>query len=231
MISLSLQQSKKQKYKSVSSDERQKIIKMFLENAFSATQIAHLTGHNLSTIKAIYRIYKNEGRIKKKERRDREIQIRQNVLVFVVDEKTKKMNIIAKQQLQKDLILKNLEYPQESFQNTINETFQNSAKDVLQHLDSLQKKQCFNSIIKKAQIDGLEIKEFQEISQFSNQVNQSFKIQSQYQYFRNIFSPKEQSQKNVQLFQPQNFQQQLKSLSELKKILEFQFKDYFKKSQ
>lgn len=50
-------------------------------------QIANLTGHNLSTIKAIYRIYKNEGRINKKEKRDKQIKIKQNVIVLVVDEK------------------------------------------------------------------------------------------------------------------------------------------------
>ncbi|CAD8080066.1 unnamed protein product [Paramecium sonneborni] len=205
---------------------------MFLENAFSATQIAHLTGHNLSTIKAIYRIYKNEGRINKKERRDRQIQIKKNMLVLVVDEKTKKMNVIAKNQLKQDLILKNIDQPQESFQNTINETLQNSVNDVLQQLDSQQSKQFFNTMIKNAQKDGLEIKEFQEISEFSEEVSQRFKIQSQVQYFRNLFSPKEKSQQQQQLLYPQNIESQLyKNLSDLKKIFEFQVKDYFQKSQ
>ncbi|CAD8161603.1 unnamed protein product [Paramecium pentaurelia] len=232
MISLSLKQSKKQKYKSVSSDERQQIIKLFLENAYSANQIANLTGHNLSTIKAIYRIYKNEGRIYKKEKRDKQIKIKQNVIVLVVDEKTRHMNIIAKQQQKQELIIKNEEIPYLSFENTINETFLNSAGDVLKHLDSLESKQCFNQTIKKVKIQSLEIKDFQEIKENTNQVKERIKIQSQIQQFRNLFSSQELPNKQKkQPSLPKNLQLQPNSnISDLKNILEFQINDYFQKS-
>lgn len=62
-------------------------------------QIANLTGHNLSTIKAIYRIYKNEGRIYKKEKRDKQTKIKQNVIVLVVDEKYPIYTIIVEQDI------------------------------------------------------------------------------------------------------------------------------------
>ncbi|CAD8149957.1 unnamed protein product [Paramecium octaurelia] len=210
MISLSLQQSKKQKYKSVSSDERQQIIKLFLENAYSANQIANLTGHNLSTIKAIYRIYKNEGRIYKKEKRDKQIKIKKNVVVFVIDEKTRHMNIIAKQQLKKEIVIKNKEI----------------------HLNDFESKQCFLQSLKKVKIEGLEMKDFQEIKEITNQVKERIKIQSQIQQFLNLFSSEElKRQQNKLPSLPQNHQLQLNSkISDLKNILEFQINDYFQKS-
>ncbi|CAK69892.1 unnamed protein product (macronuclear) [Paramecium tetraurelia] len=158
MISLSLQQSKKQKYKSISSDERQQVIKLFLENAYSANQIANITGHNLSTIKAIYRIYKKEGRIYKKEKRDKQIKIKKNVVLLVIDEKTSHLNIMAKQQFKQEIVIMNKEIPFLSFENTINETILNSAVDVLKHLDSFESKQCFLQSLKKVKIESFEMK-------------------------------------------------------------------------
>ncbi|CAK80461.1 unnamed protein product (macronuclear) [Paramecium tetraurelia] len=231
MKNLSLKQSKRQKYNSVCSDDRQKIIKMFLENDYTAIQIAQLTGHNLSTIKAIYRIYKNEGRINKKERRDRQINIQQNVVVLMVDEKTRKMKIIRKQQLKQEFIMKNTEYTYESIQNTINQTFQNSTADLIKQLDGLSSKQCFNQLIKKIQIEGLDIKDFKEISEITNKFKNRIKISSQIQYFQNLFS---QQESNYQEKQPQPTQKLNHSLNhdinDLKRIFEFQIKDYFLQS-
>ncbi|CAD8160231.1 unnamed protein product [Paramecium octaurelia] len=232
MKNLSLKQSKRQKYNSVSSDDRQKIIKMFLENDYSAIQIAHLTGHNLSTIKAIYRIYKNEGRINKKERRDRQINIQQNVVVLMVDEKTRKMKIIRKQQSKQEFIMKNTEYTYESIQNTINQTFQNSTADIIKQLDSLSSKQCFNQLIKKGQIEGLDIKDFKEISEITNKFKNRIKISSQLQYFQNLFSKSELHYQEKQPQPTQKLQQFLNSdINDLKRIFEFQIKDYFLKSK
>ncbi|CAD8168706.1 unnamed protein product [Paramecium pentaurelia] len=231
MINLSLKHSKRQKYNSISSDERQNIIKMFLENDYSAIQIAQLTGHNLSTIKAIYRIYKNEGRINKKERRDRQINIKQNVVVLMVDDNTRKMKIIRKQQLKQELILKNTEYNYESIQNTINQTLQNSTDDIIKQLDSLSSKQCFNQQIQKAQIDGINIKDFKEISEITTKFKNRINISSQISYFQNLFSKQELNYQEKQLLSPPKFKPQLQSnISELKRIFEFQIKDYFEKS-
>ncbi|CAD8075105.1 unnamed protein product [Paramecium primaurelia] len=231
MINLSLKHSKRQKYNSISSDERQNIIKMFLENDYSAIQIAHLTGHNLSTIKAIYRIYKNEGRINKKERRDRQINIKQNVVVLMLDDNTRKMKIISKQQLKQELILKNTEYNYEPIQNTINQTLQNSTDDIIKHLDSISSKQCFNQQIQKAQIDGINIKDFKEISEITTKFKNRINISSQISYFQNLFSKQELNYQEKQLLSPPKFKPQLSSnISELRRIFEFQIKDYFEKS-
>lgn len=45
-----------------------------------------ITGHNASTIKAIYQIYKKEGRINKKVKRDKILNLSYGLMLFVVDD-------------------------------------------------------------------------------------------------------------------------------------------------
>ncbi|CAD8073847.1 unnamed protein product [Paramecium sonneborni] len=78
--------NKRSKYKSINSNERALIIQYIEEYKYSTSHVSMITGHNKSTIKAIYQVYKKEGRVYKKEKRDRILNITAQVLLFVVDD-------------------------------------------------------------------------------------------------------------------------------------------------
>ena len=83
----------KSKYKTISSDERSYILKQFIDRGLTATQVflyiikvSQETGHNLSTIKAIFRVYKKEGRVHKKIKRDMHLRLIRHYAVLVYDD-------------------------------------------------------------------------------------------------------------------------------------------------
>ncbi|CAD8083792.1 unnamed protein product [Paramecium sonneborni] len=231
MISINIKQEKKQRYKSVNSEERLKIIKYFIEGSLSASQIAQITGHNLSTIKAIFRIYKNEGRINKKEKRDRELHIQKNVAVFVVDEKTRYLNLIFKQHMKQEVILRSHDQFSEQQNDIINETLQQSANEVRNNMNSYQSKKNFDQALKRIQTNGIKEEDFQNISLKDNfQTNTYTQINGS--TISNLFKNKqEQSFEKAQVIPPQKICiKQNQELNDLKRVFQQQVEEFLGKT-
>ncbi|CAD8078846.1 unnamed protein product [Paramecium sonneborni] len=86
MMKIKKEKIQRSKYKSISSDERELIIQYIEQYKYSSSHVSIITGHNISTIKAIYQVYKREGRIQKKQKRDKILKITSQVLFFVADD-------------------------------------------------------------------------------------------------------------------------------------------------
>lgn len=54
----------------------------FLHNS----KVSMITGHNASTIKAIYQVYKKEGRVHKKDKRDKVLNVVTQLQLYMVDD-------------------------------------------------------------------------------------------------------------------------------------------------
>ncbi|CAK80930.1 unnamed protein product (macronuclear) [Paramecium tetraurelia] len=80
------QKASRTKYKSISSSERALIIHYIEQYKYSTTHVSMITGHNASTIKAIYSVYKKQGRINKKAKRDKILNLTFRFILFVADD-------------------------------------------------------------------------------------------------------------------------------------------------
>ncbi|CAD8062443.1 unnamed protein product [Paramecium primaurelia] len=89
MMKIKKQKNKRSKYKSINSNERALIIQYIEEYKYSTSHVSLITGHKTSTIKAIYQVYKKEGRINKKEKRDKILNITTQVILVVADDTNK----------------------------------------------------------------------------------------------------------------------------------------------
>ncbi|CAD8162567.1 unnamed protein product [Paramecium pentaurelia] len=231
MIDMNMKPEKKQKYKSVNSEERSKIINYFIEGSLSASQIAQITGHNLSTIKAIFRIYRNEGRINKKEKRDRELHIQKNVAVFIVDDKTRYLKFISKQHMKQEVILRSHDKFCESQRDIVNETLQKSANEVRNNLNSFQSKRNFDQALQRILTNGKKEDDFINISSNNNmQLDANTKVNVS--TITNLLKNKEDqpSRKSAQLTPQKIWFNQDHQLTDLKRIFEFQVQEYLGKS-
>ncbi|CAD8073334.1 unnamed protein product [Paramecium sonneborni] len=228
---MNIKLEKKQRYKSVNSEERLKIIKYFLEGSLSASQIAQVTGHNLSTIKAIFRIYRNEGRINKKQKRDRELHIQKNVAVFVVDEKKRSLNLILKQQTKQEVILRSHDQFYEQQNDIVNETIQQSVNEVINNMNSYQSKQNFDQALKIMLKDGFNGDDFINISTMVNQQSNTYS-QINGSAISNLFKNKQQqpSQK-IEIITPKKiWPKKNQELNDLKRVFQQQLEEYLGKS-
>ncbi|CAD8176172.1 unnamed protein product [Paramecium octaurelia] len=223
---------KKQKYQSVNSEERLKIIKYFIEGSLSASQIAQITGYNLSTIKAIFRVYRNEGRIDKKQKRDRELHAQKNVAVFIVDEETRYLKFIVKQQTKKEVILRSHEKFMETSNDIVNITLQKAENEIRNNLSNLQSKRNFDESLESILKNGIKEKEIINIPQRRNyqfEPNSYIDVKT----ISNLFKQRENlPQKKTCTQTPQNFgMHQEQQLTEIKRVFEFQVQEYLRKSQ
>ncbi|CAD8180192.1 unnamed protein product [Paramecium octaurelia] len=80
------QKASRTKYKSISSSERALIIHYIEQYKYSTSHVSMITGHNASTIKAIYSVYKKQGRINKKAKRDKILNLTFRFILFVADD-------------------------------------------------------------------------------------------------------------------------------------------------
>ncbi|CAK61572.1 unnamed protein product (macronuclear) [Paramecium tetraurelia] len=228
---MNIKPEKKQKYKSVNSEERSKIINYFIEGSLSASQIAQITGHNLSTIKAIFRIYRNEGRINKKEKRDREVHIQKNVAVFIVDDQTRSLKFISKQHMKQEVILRSHDKFCESQIDILNETLQKSASEVRNNLNSFQSKRNFDQALQRMLTNGKKEDDFINISS-----NTTFQLDANTRVnvskISNLLKNKEdQLSKKAPLLTPQKtWFKQDHQLTDLKRVFELQVQEYLGKS-
>ncbi|CAK80162.1 unnamed protein product (macronuclear) [Paramecium tetraurelia] len=222
----------KQKYQSVNSEERLKIIKYFIEGSLSASQIAQITGYNLSTIKAIFRVYRNEGRIDKKQKRDRELHAQKNVAVFIVDEETRYLKFIIKQQTKKEVILRSHEKYMETSNDIVNITLQKAQNEIRNNLSNLQSKRNFDESLESILKNGIKEKEIINIPQRRNyqfEPNSYIDVKT----ISNLFKQRENLPLKKTCTQTsQNFgMHQEQQLSDVKRIFEFQVEEYLRKSQ
>ncbi|CAD8133647.1 unnamed protein product [Paramecium pentaurelia] len=194
--------------------------------------IAQITGHNLSTIKAIYRIYRNEGRINKKEKRDRELHTQKNVAVFVVDEETRYLKFIIKQHTKKEIILRSHEKFSESQDDIVNITLQKAANEIRNNLNSLQSKKNFDQSLESIMKNGIKDKEIINIpfkSNFQFDANSYINVKT----ISNLFKQSENlplKKTCIQTPQKQWIQQE-QQINDLKRIFELQVQEYLGKSQ
>ncbi|CAD8156551.1 unnamed protein product [Paramecium octaurelia] len=100
MKKIKKQKNQRSKYNRVNSNERALIIQYIEEYKYSTSHVSLITGHNISTIKAIYSVYKKEGRVQKKEKRDKILYITTQVLLLVVDD-TKESCVQLGEEIQK----------------------------------------------------------------------------------------------------------------------------------
>ncbi|CAK77499.1 unnamed protein product (macronuclear) [Paramecium tetraurelia] len=148
MMKIKKQKNQRSKYKCLNSSERALIIQYIEEYKYSTSHVSLITGHNISTIKAIYQVYKKEGRIQKKEKRDKILNSIAQVQLFVVDDMNEK--------------LINLGYQTEEFK--VSNDDDSSAKEF--------KEQMLKELIQKKQSQILSLLSNQQaVLRFTNDIN------------------------------------------------------------
>ncbi|KAM3129446.1 hypothetical protein pb186bvf_018438 [Paramecium bursaria] len=128
----------KSKYKTISSDERSYILKQFIDRGLTATQVSQETGHNLSTIKAIFRVYKKEGRVHKKLKRDMHLKLIRHYAVLLYDDEKSQPQfefLQAKRKITNHIIREGQDC-QDHVENELRNQIDSSKVKVLQYLNS-----------------------------------------------------------------------------------------------
>ncbi|CAD8172836.1 unnamed protein product [Paramecium octaurelia] len=169
------------KYKPIPGNERIQIVKALVNSKMSPSQVSDLTGYNLSTIKAIYRVYKQEGRMWKKEKRDQLVKVIQNFAICLIDEATNTIQLMAVKSTKSDQIKNNndLEILEDkTHENSIKFFKENESKLSLIIKDQNQKEEL------KKQFQTLNITEFQDISKSALKPKHSLKWKKIKKYFQ-----------------------------------------------
>ncbi|CAD8168797.1 unnamed protein product [Paramecium octaurelia] len=135
------------KYKSINSCERALIIQYIEEYKYSPSNVSLITGHNISTIKAIYQVYKKEGRILKKERRDKILNSVAQVQLFVVDDMNGQLINLGYQTYEFKVRNDNDSSAQELKEQMIKELMQEKQSLILSLLSNQQAVQRFTNDI------------------------------------------------------------------------------------
>ncbi|CAD8087681.1 unnamed protein product [Paramecium sonneborni] len=169
------------KYKPIPGDERIQIVKALVNSKMSASQVSDLTGYNLSTIKAIYRVYKQEGRMWKKEKRDQLVKVVQNFAICMIDEAQNTIQLLAAKSIMSDQIKNQNEIEisdDKTHQKSIHFFKENESKISLLLKDEKSRQEL------SKQFQTLNSKEFQYISKSPLNSKHSLKWKKIKKYFQ-----------------------------------------------
>ncbi|CAD8069500.1 unnamed protein product [Paramecium primaurelia] len=220
MINLNIKPEKKQKYKSVNSEERMKIIKYFIEGSLSASQGITFLQQKLF----IEFIEMKEEQIKKKKEIENSTPKKM--------QQTRYLKFIIKQQMKKEIILRNHEKFSESQDDIVNITLQKAANEIRNNLNSLQSKKNFDQSLESIMKNGIKEKEIINIpfkSNFQFDANSYINVKT----ISNLFKQSENLPlKKTCIQTPQKqWVQQKEQINDLKRIFELQVQEYLGKSQ
>ncbi|CAK71953.1 unnamed protein product (macronuclear) [Paramecium tetraurelia] len=145
MKKIKKQKNYRSKYNSINSNERALIIQYIEQYKYSTShvqlnnfQVSLITGHNISTIKAIYSVYKKEGRVQKKEKRDKILNITTQVLLLVVDDTNGKCVKLGEEIQKFEAIKEEDKNIRDSKEKMIQELLQNKKCQILSLLTNQQ---------------------------------------------------------------------------------------------
>ncbi|CAD8071418.1 unnamed protein product [Paramecium primaurelia] len=139
------QKNHRSKYQSINSSERELIIQYIKEYKYSTSHVSMITGHNISTIKAIYKVYKNEGRVQKKDKRDKILNVVSQVQIFMVDEIKQSLANIGEEITEYKGLKDNDHYVREQTEQMIKQLLQKKQFQILSKLSNQQAIEIFKT--------------------------------------------------------------------------------------
>ncbi|CAD8084703.1 unnamed protein product [Paramecium sonneborni] len=145
------QKALRSKYKSINSSERALIIHYIEQYKYSTSHVSMITGHNASTIKAIYQIYKKEGRINKKVKRDKILNLSYGLMLFVVDDINGNLTRISIEQheTQKQIVEEEQVNTSKSYEQSIKQVLEQNKHKIVSFLDNVE---AIDTFIKEVKI-------------------------------------------------------------------------------
>ncbi|CAD8171723.1 unnamed protein product [Paramecium pentaurelia] len=138
MMKIKKQKNQRSKYQSINSSERALVIQYIKEYKYSTSHVSMITGHNISTIKAIYKVYKKEGRVLKKEKRDKILNVVAQVQIFVVDDTKQSLANLGEEIKEFKAVKDNDNYVRVQTEQMIKELLQKKQFQILSLLSNQQ---------------------------------------------------------------------------------------------
>ncbi|CAD8077572.1 unnamed protein product [Paramecium primaurelia] len=196
------QKALRSKYKSINSSERALIINYIEEYKYSTAHVSMITGHNASTIKAIYQVYKKQGRINKKVKRDKILNLKFQFMLFVYDDPKGNLTKINVEQheYQKQIVEDQHMNQSNSQEQAIKRILECNQIKIMNLLDNANAIDTFKQemkIIQSQELPSQQFSSLQLIPCFNIKENNQTKFLMKYnlKFISNLFSQKQDDTK------------------------------------
>ncbi|CAD8174989.1 unnamed protein product [Paramecium pentaurelia] len=192
-MKIKIQKASRSKYKSISSSERALIINYIEEYKYSTSHVSMITGHNASTIKAIYSVYKKQGRINKKAKRDKILNLTFGIILFVVDDIQGNLTKISmdSQESQHQIIEEGQFKLSTCHEQAIKKNLEQNKHKIISLLDNATSLDTFNrevNLITQQEYPSEQFSSLKLLSHSSRREQANFKMNNNFRSFFGLFS-------------------------------------------